>query len=225
MRTMYPRIIDWLLPGYCELCGLRSAGAALCATCAGDLPRISQPCPGCALPVPAPGLRCGRCLRQPPAWDSCHVPLVYGGPVRKLVLRFKTDGSPGVLDALIDACGSRAAAGSEADATVLVPIPGTRWRNLRRGFNPAELIARRIGAPVDTRLLLRRHGPRQSGLDRRARARNVSGRFVARRSAARRILLVDDVMTSGATLTEVTRVLRRAGAQRVDVFALARTLE
>lgn len=186
-----------------------------------DLPRNRIACPRCALPMPTPQV-CGDCQRHPPPWQRCIVPLLYAGDVRRLILRFKRSGNPAIASALADAA---AVAVPDADATV--PIPSTLWRVLRRGHNPAEVLARAIPRhrvpSVRPALLRRRSGPRQTGTSRATRRRNVRGAFVGAGAMPNHVLLIDDVMTSGATLREASRALRRAGAQRITVYAIART--
>ncbi len=214
-------LLDLLLPAYCELCHLQSGGPALCEICLGDLPRNRVACPSCATPLVEP-LICADCQRRPPPWDRCIVPLLYTGDARRLILRLKRSGSPALATALLDA-----AAVEIRDADVTVPIPSTVWRTLRRGHNPAEVLARALPRhrvpPVRPALLRRRAGPRQTGTSRALRARNVRGVFTAAGRVPNHVLLVDDVMTSGATLREASTVLRRAGAERITVYAIART--
>lgn len=214
-------LLDLFLPAHCELCGLPSGGPALCAVCMGDLPRNRSACPFCAVPMPEPQV-CPECQRHPPPWDRCIAPLLYTSEVQRLILHLKRSGSPALASALVDA-----AAAEVRDADVTVPVPSTPWRVLRRGHNPAEVLARalpRHRAPsVRPGLLRRRSGPRQTGSSRAARRRNVRGVFTAKAPVPAHVLLVDDVMTSGATLREASGALRRAGAERITVYAIART--
>jgi ComF family protein len=106
---------------------------------------------------------------------------------------------------------------------VIVPVPLYRARQRERGFNQAELIAQRLGFPVDSRLLRRqKNTPSQTGLSRHERKRNLAGAFEVRRKISGTIVVVDDVYTTGSTMNEITRALKRAGAERVEVLTVAR---
>jgi ComF family protein len=239
--TIFPQItwrqlFDRLLPRNCVLCGLPSGGARLCAPCHADLPRPGACCQACALPLPDPGAdRCGRCLQNPPPWDRAVAALVYRFPVDRLVCRFKfnRDLCAGALlgSELVDAVRR----GGHDLPDAIVPVPLHRSRHFSRTFNQAELLALQLGGalalPVHGRLLRRRRRTRaQSGLDAAARRRNVRGAFRATLTdgelpAGCRLALVDDVLTTGMTLAECSRALRRAGAGQVSVWVAARALD
>lgn len=237
IQTAGQRLFDRLLPRHCVLCGLPSGGARLCAPCRADLPRTGACCQTCALPLPSrlpdPGADCcGRCLHSPPPWDRAVAALVYRFPVDRLVCRFKfnRDLCAGALlgSELMDAvCRSE-----QELPDAIVPVPLHRSRHFSRTFNQAELLALQLGGalalPVHGRLLRRRRRTRaQSGLDAAARRRNVRGAFTAAPAvgglaAGCHLALVDDVLTTGMTLAECSRALRRAGAKQVSVWVAAR---
>ena len=212
-------------------------GEQLCAGCRGDLPRNGPCCSLCALPLPACSadaeqLCCGRCLLRPPLWDGVVAALPYRYPADRIVCRFKFDRdlcSGAVLaQEMLAAIRCRGAALPEA----IVPVPLHRSRYFARTFNQAELLAQAVGRsldlPVHTRLLLRRRRTRaQSGLDAAARRKNVRGAFAVqartrRPALARHLALVDDVLTTGVTLAECVRTLKRSGADRITVWVAAR---
>ncbi len=230
---MFTRLLQRAgLPGQCLICRAWPA-ATLCPRCvarfAGPVPR----CEGCALPVPAGVARCGACLREPPPFDRCLVAAGYGWPWARCIGQFKFRADPGLaapLAAMLAAAPGVAQALAEAD--LVLPVPLSAERLAERGYNPAQLLAEAL-APgrVRTGLLLRiRHTPPQHGLPRAERLKNVRGAYAADPLKAallqgRRVALVDDVMTTGASLREAAGALRAAGAAHITALAFARTDE
>lgn len=242
-KAVVATTLDALLPPRCLSCGTpveRQGG--LCAACWGTLTFIAQPCCArCGLPFEyalegesADAALCGACMADPPEFHRARAALVYDDGSRPLVLGFKHGDRLHAADAF-GAWMARAGAELLADADLLAPVPLHRWRLFRRRYNQAALLAyavgRRIGRPVAPDLLTRARATRsQGGLGRKERHRNVKGAFAPARGAEakvrdKRIVLVDDVLTTGATLEECARVLRRAGAARVDVLTLARVVK
>jgi ComF family protein len=238
-RTSGPRVDErpwrrWLTrlwPGRCLLCGAGGAGGRdLCAACAGELPGNPIRCPRCALPLVVAAPACGECLRSPPAFAWTRAPFRYVFPLDRLLTRFKYAGDLAagrlLAELLGDALDDDPRLGDRDG--VLVPVPMAPDRLVERGYNQALELARplaqRLGLPLATAGLARvRATPRQAGLSARARRRNLRGAFVAApEMVGRRVVLVDDVMTTGATLRECARALRRAGAMEVGVVAVAR---
>lgn len=223
----------------CAACAIAPAasGAPLCPPCAADFfaPEASR-CERCALRLPeaAHGQVCGGCLRDRPPFDRTVALADYRPPASGMVVALKFGHRLALVRPLVQLLAVRLAAERErspallADAVVVpVPLAAARWRE--RGFNQAaELarpLARRLGLPFDAAALERRRaGPPQEALDRAARQRNVRGAFVAdRRLAGRTVLVVDDVMTSGATLAAVAQALKDAGGAAVVNAVIART--
>ncbi|WP_421708387.1 ComF family protein [Algihabitans sp.] len=198
---------------------------------------IASPlCACCGVPFevdPGPGALCGACARAQPAYDRARAVMRYDDASRSLVLRFKhadrTEAAPAFARWM-----ARAGAAQLEACDLIVPVPLHRWRLLRRRYNQAALLAHQLGRlsgkPVVPDLLVRRRNtPSQGKLSRAQRQRNVRGAFlVATRCRAgvsgAKVLLVDDVMTTGATLEACAKVLKRAGAARVDVLTLARAV-
>jgi ComF family protein len=189
-------------------------------------------CTRCALEVPAGVAMCGTCLVEPPPWDGADAAVGYDAPWDRLVAAFKfheaLDLAPAFADLMLETCDP-----GRARPAWLLPVPLSARRLRERGYNQAwELarrLARRLGTGADAHLLLRiRDTPHQLALPPGERAANVRGAFAveplrAAEVRGRHITVVDDVMTTGATAAEIARVLRAAGAARVDVWVLART--
>ena len=227
-----PEILDCLLPPRCVLCGQPSGSICICGPCKSDLPRPGPHCRRCGLPLGSPvDDICGACISKPPPFSHTVYPLLYGFPADRLVqaLKFRRQLPAGrVLAHLI--C-EQVTAASPGIPGQLIPVPLHWLRMMKRGFNQAcELGAHAstvLGIPLLTTALRRRRNTRaQSGLDRKQRRNNVRGAFCWRPAMKPQshIALIDDVMTTGTTVSECARVLRRAGAKRVDVWVAARAI-
>lgn len=228
-------VLNLLMPPACMACEAPvAAPLSLCGACWSALPRIDGArCAQCSLPLPMAWQaesHCLGCLKDPPPFTKAVAPFLYEGPARQIVLRFK-NGKDRWADPM--AAAMQQAAPDWADGTrLLVPVPLHRWRLASRGYNQALLLANALAnlgkAEVAPDWLLRvKNTPSTRGQKRAQRLRNVSGAFRVRPSAqplllGRHVLLVDDVMTTGATAAACARVLRRAGAARVDVITYAR---
>ncbi|EYC52588.1 phosphoribosyltransferase [Hylemonella gracilis str. Niagara R] len=239
-RALLSRLApDRLLPSQCAVCRAWPA-TPLCTACKRRFAAPRPRCRACALPV-AEGMDiCAICLLSPRsggdaggqgALDRCHAAVDYVWPWNDLISRYKFGPEPGcapALAALMRATPGAAEALDEADA--LLPLPLTQARLRERGFNQALLLAREL-APRKIRancLLRLRHAPDQHHLPRAERLHNVQGAFgiaPGKRHLieGQRLLLIDDVMTTGATLNAAAAVLREAGAVEVSALVLART--
>ncbi|MBB3228001.1 ComF family protein [Luteibacter sp. Sphag1AF] len=216
-----------VLPTRCVLCGAHGTGISdLCEPCAAALVRNEVCCARCALPLPVATRLCGRCQKRPPPWDSAWVPFTYAWPLNVLEGRFKFHGSLACGRVLSERWREMPAPAPLPDLMLPVPLHVSRLRE--RGYNQAlELarpLARELRVPLRHDLLVRHRSTHaQTELDASTRRRNVRGAFRLRKSVtASHAVLVDDVMTTGATLAECARVLRQAGVARVDVWVLAR---
>jgi ComF family protein len=217
-------LLDLVIPRRCGICG--RIGAAVCRGCLTQLVRCAPPvCERCGAPGPWPVRRCAECAGRRLAFATARAAIVYDPRARALVTSWKERGRRDL---------SRVAAELVAETLprptvdALTFVPGDRERGLRRGHTPASGLAAELGKAWSiprTTLLERRGGARrQRDLPRRERRANVAGAFRARRAVAGRILLVDDVYTTGATVAACSTALRRAGARRVDVMCLARAV-
>lgn len=215
-----------LLPQYCVLCGGKAAADALCPACLDDLPRAcGERCPRCALATPDAAV-CGRCLRRPPAFDATCAAFDFRFPVDALLRRFKYHGMLALAETL---GGMLLDAVPQNDLPdLLLPMPLHPQRLQERGFNQAAEIARhlarRLAIPSDNIACRRlRPTPPQAGLSLKERLRNLRGAFDCGRDlAGRHVALVDDVMTTGASLNALAVAVKQAGAVRVDCWVIAR---
>ncbi|PPR24408.1 MAG: hypothetical protein CFH40_00859 [Alphaproteobacteria bacterium MarineAlpha10_Bin3] len=231
-------LLNAVLPARCMACGETVDGeGALCSQCWLGIRFLSEPaCACCGFPfeyaVPDRTL-CIACTRRPPAFDRARAVFAYDDASRGLVLAFKhadrIHHGPAFGRWL-----ARTGAALVVDADLIVPVPLHRWRLFHRRYNQAGLLAQALGREagklVSVDLLVRRRRTRTQGrMSRSARIRNIQGAFKLRdgRRAAvggARILLIDDVLTTGATVEECSRVLKRAGARAVHVLTLARVV-
>ena len=216
------------LPPRCLLCGSGSRTQSdLCSDCAAEMPRNICCCPSCAMPMAQIGVPCGNCQRQQPPWQTAWAPFRYAWPLNLLEARFKFSASLASGRVLADLWS--AAPRPEILPDCIVPVPLHRARLRQRGYNQAlELarpLARALGIPVRTGVLVRTASTnQQTQLDAVGRRRNVRGAFALDDGVGlpAHVAVLDDVMTTGATLAECARTLKRAGVERVDVWALAR---
>ncbi|TFH88261.1 ComF family protein [Billgrantia azerbaijanica] len=235
-RPLSTGLLDWVdrelrraLPGRCAFClGAGERGCPWCAPCFAALPWNQPACPCCGEPGVdgLAGRICGACLREPPGFARTQAPLRYVGEVAGLMQRFKFQASPRagtVLVALLEA-GLPAERRAWPEALVAVPLHPRRAR--ARGFDQAHWLAsrlaRRLALPM-VRAVRRRDTRSQRGLDRAGRRRNLRHAFAVERALPRRVVLLDDVMTTGSTLDALARACRESGAEEVEVWAVART--
>jgi ComF family protein len=206
------------------LCGGSAARTALCSRCADDLPLLDNAhCPICALPSPA-GQTCGACLKQPPHFDATQAHYRYAYPLDRLLQHYKY-GRHLIVASLFPA--------NESADTIdaVIAVPSTPAHLKERGFNPAlELarpLAKALGLPLLLNAISRPHdAPAQASLPWKDRQKNIRNAFECHADlSGRRILVVDDVMTTGATLNELARTLKRYGAAYVENRVIARALK
>lgn len=235
-RTAFRQVLDFALPPRCPGCGtITEAPHRFCFECWSELAFLGEPCCArCALPFEheaGEGAECAGCIAAPPDFDRLRAAVAYGEISRRVALRLKYAGRPGVaatiarfLERHVDA----------PQGAWLAEVPLHRWRIWKRGYNQAALIAaalgRRTGLEVRAGLLERtRATPPLKGMNPRERRLAVRGAFriapgLRDQVRGRTILLIDDVFTSGATASACARALRGAGAARVEVLCWARVV-
>lgn len=228
LRQLGQQLSEILLPGNCLLCATESATSLLCPACADDLPPLPNTlCPQCGEQTTY-GERCGACLKETPYFASTVALFRYDFPADRLIHTLKYAHQLAVA-AWLGELLARRLEDSPCDLIMALPLHPSRLGE--RGFNQSVEIARPISAALKKPLLLDalsrvRATPPQADLALKDRARNVRGAFECSLDlAGRNVLLIDDVMTSGATLNECARILHLHGARRVDVAVAARALK
>lgn len=236
----------YLFPGYCILCGIHSARPLdLCLSCEEDLPVNLPCCQHCAAPLSA-HRPCGGCITNNPPFERCIAPLRYEFPINKLISSFKYSGQlnrGAVLAHLLlqqisekyqtinqpfEVNQSRITNRLELP-DLIIPVPLHWRRQFVRGFNQsqwlAKLLGNRLNINVSNGLLTRqKYTPPQQGLTQKQRKKNLKGAFrINHRVDGKHIALVDDVVTTGSTVSELSLLLKKAGAAQVEIWCLART--
>jgi ComF family protein len=216
-------VLDLLLPQRCLVCF--RPGRQVCADCTSALRRIAPPlCERCGAPTAWPVRRCAECAGRRLAYAQARAAVAYEDPVPGIVAAWKELG-------LRRLAGWAAEVIAEAlprpDAASITFVPGDPDRRLKRGHAAERLaaeLAERWSLPCDSLLRRSRGSVRQRGLPQAERRRNVAGAFFARKQVPRRLALVDDVYTTGATVAAAASALKKGGARRVEVVTFARTI-
>lgn len=230
---MFKSLLDMVgagLPAQCEVCGTWPS-KVLCEACTGSFLRPLARCQSCALPAPVGQAKCGACLLNAPALDACLTAVSYAYPWSACVTRFKYDGQAAWARPLAQLMAQASGAAQALQSCdLLLPMPLSAKRLAERGFNQAHELAKRLApGKVRNRLLLRvRDTAPQEQLGRAERERNMRGAFMVAPEAApllrgKRLMLVDDVMTTGASINEAAAALKQCGAAWVTGLVFART--
>lgn len=227
------QLLDALLPSVCVLCRHAVHGRKpLCFSCESHLPKNTQACVRCAMPLAVATPMCASCMQTPPVFTQAFCAFRYEEPIAGLLNRYKHSGhtASGHWLARSFAQGVQAhyQTANIALPECVLPVP-LHWRRLqRRGFDQgleiARVLARQLRLPLLATLRRQRYTVSQQGLSRAQRRRNLQDAFVLHKPLPyHRVAVVDDVLTTGSTATEIARVLQAAGAAEVHVWALART--
>lgn len=234
---MIQQIIDFFYPQRCLLCeqlckSSARSGVDLCQACEADLPLITDACFQCGIPLPDSHDQqlCGQCQQKAPEYDRVISIYHYQNPVIWLIHEMKFKARP-VFIRLLGELMSRSLSNIVAiQPDAIIPVPLYYKRQQQRGFNQSEeiakVVARKLGCHLDLKLLERhRGGPQQSGLDARQRRKNIRNAFRIKPGAGkqyRHVAVIDDVMSTGSTVNEVARMLKKHGIKQVDIWVLAR---
>jgi ComF family protein len=223
--------MDFLAPLRCHWCGLETAGDPVCAPCAMSLPWNTSACRACALPLAAAveDGACADCLRDSPPQDRSWAAFRYEAPVAHGILELKFRGRLAPARVLGHLMAERLARRAAPMPELLIPVPLHARRLRRRGYNQALELGRELARRLSLRLAplaarRTRATGEQTRLDAAGRRRNVRGAFMvdARAVRDRHVALLDDVITTGATVAELARAARAAGAARIEVWSAAR---
>lgn len=225
------RILDWILPPTCLLCGSHSDQRRdLCKACEADLPWVGTACYQCALPITG-GTVCGLCLKNTPPYDRTIALCYYRFPMPHLVTGLKFQKKLSHAQVLGNLLADRMEFLYVSKPDVLIPVPLHPKRLRQRGYNQAlELarpIAKRLNMPIDFRSCQRiKATEAQTGIPAKERMKNMKGAFSVSSSLNKsHVVLIDDVMTTGSTVIELSRVLRESGVKQIDVVCCARTTQ
>ena len=225
--------IGHLMRSHCYLCGLSNpTESSVCHGCCHDLPRIRHACQQCGLPISADSQhgRCGQCLKAPPPFDYTLSAYIYSEPIKPLITRMKFSGHLALArllgQLLCDEIGDKIDAIPEA----ILPVPLHRKRLRQRGFNQSIELARPLAKKLQIPLLIdaverQVDTPSQTGLSKKQRRANLRHAFnVCQALPYQHIAIVDDVITTGQTITALATCLNKAGIKRVDCWSIARAL-
>lgn len=230
-KKVYSRL-KFALPEFlnqtCELCLEQNHDAGfLCSRCEESLPQVKHRCQMCAIALPNQGY-CGQCLHKKPAFDYSHSSFTYAAPFDTWLRRLKSNRRTEWAHKLASLMLHRQPY-ELAKIDAFTYVPSTYWSLIKRGYNPAELIARELGRaldkPVIARLATRSHSREQKDLNRNQRINNVGLHFHPTKKTlnGEHIVLIDDVMTTGSTAHSMALILKEAGASQVGIWCLART--
>jgi ComF family protein len=225
-------VANLVFPPACELCeGLcdDKTYEGICKNCKASIPTLKAPFCVCGKSVAAEGLRCIDCHRETFHFDRAIACLPYEGKTKELILAYKYKGRKH-LKHLFSSYMNNRLSETILSFDTITAVPMDEKKMISRGFSPAKLLAREIarktGKPLAVKSLKRlKSGPSQSWLNKRGRVENIRNSFQsadARHITGKRILLVDDILTTGQTASECARLLKSAGASSVTVLACAR---
>jgi len=223
-------IIQQIYPANCVLCGVASDSIrGLCNNCAGEFRINNSACIRCALPLPAPSQSqlCGLCLQKTPKYDAAWSAFVYAQPLEWMIHQLKFNGRLSFAK-IMSALAMSYLPDLDGRPDCIIPVPLHAKRIKKRGFNQAlELLkplAKELVIPIDVKSCFRRiDTSAQTDLNARHRRKNIKNAFVFKNTRKYRyVVLFDDVITTGSTMGELAKIIKRQGVERVDVWSLAR---
>lgn len=230
------KIKNWLLPGACLICGAASSSIDLCQPCEHDLPWLENSCSGCALPLSpnVSGQLCGSCIQRPPPYAKTIALFSYQAPIDRLImgLKFHNKLSHAALLSKLMIKRLSIAYRNESLPDLIIPVPLHPHRLRERGYNQtvelARPLAKHFKIPIDFKSCQRiRSTLAQTELPAADRQANIKNAFLVTRKIAncKHVAILDDVITTGHTILELSKNLRKAGIEQIDIWCCARTLQ
>jgi ComF family protein len=226
---MFQLLQRWLLPYHCVLCHHTSdQDRDLCSSCQAALPFLEDCCVQCAAPLPA-GSHCGACLKTPPPFDRTFSLFRYEPPINQWITQLKFHRNLRNARLLSELFLEKLSMEEQISIPeLIIPVPLHPKRLRERGFNQAlELarpLAKQLGTKLDTRRCKRvRHTQAQSSIPAKQREQNLKRAFTYHGPALHHAAIIDDVITTGHTVSELSKTLRQAGCQKIDIWTIART--
>jgi len=227
LHHLFWQLYSKLMPIPCRLCGSMSQHQAICSLCIQDLPLLGPACPQCALPI-SDAYVCGQCLRQPPEQDVSFSLFRYHQPVDRLIADFKYHDklylSELFAQLMVDKLNNRPL------PDLLIPIPLHANRIRQRGYNQsfelAKALSKKLDIPSSNDYLIRTIDTKsRASIPFKARKKNIQHAFkLVKTKVPAHIALIDDVLTTGHTANAAAKLLRKAGATRIEVWTIARTI-
>ncbi len=227
----FKQITDWLFPPQCTHCQQHTGGAKLgyCSQCYADLPFIEHSCQQCGQPFSGLSDHCGKCLSSPPTFDQCFCPFEYASPISDDICRLKYGDQPQISRQLASLFLNELQQYGLVRPQALVAVPMHPAKLRERGFNQSIQLAKQLGKALDIPVL---QGilakttitPRQATQTLTQRKTNVAGSFSIQESVPyQHVAIVDDVVTTGATVEEISKILKKNGVDYIQVWGIART--
>ncbi len=231
LKHLFSVLIDKLLPYQCALCADSTHNSfGLCQGCMAELPFIYRACTRCSLPITYSGLLCGKCLINPPVYDECHAIFAYQPPLNYLISACKFHHKLNYTRLLGLLMAKSLPTRLKVLPELLIPVPLHKRRLAERGYNQSLEIARPISKslhiPIDYNCCSRiRSTIAQTGLTGKKRQQNIKNAFaITQKINAKHIAIIDDVVTTGSTVAELSKLMRAQGVQHIQVWCCARTI-
>jgi ComF family protein len=219
---------EFLFPHTCILCHAHTHRAMdLCSACEQSLPFIQHSCHCCGIPIPSDTHICGKCLKRKPIFDKTFALFHYQTPIIQMISQLKFNQQLGVSKILGDLMANHLSPSQKLECIIPVPLHNKRLKE--RGFNQAleiaKPISKKLQIPINIKSCKRiRNTEHQTAIPAKLRKRNVRNAFqVIKLLRAKHIVILDDVMTTGNTVSELARILRHKGVEKIDVWCCART--
>ncbi len=237
LYNLFEQLFNWLVPTHCLACDQLEINAnepaletGFCRDCYDNLPFLENTCSQCGLNFVGPSDVCGSCLTSPPSYDACFCPMEYTAPISDLICRLKYGDQPQLAARLAELMVDQITCqGIELpDAIISVPMHNSKLR--KRGYNQSTELAKQISRLIDrpfinNALMKSKATSRQATQTLKQRQNNVKNSFLAHKNLGfKHIAIVDDVVTTGATVEEISKILKKNGVDYIQVWGLARTL-